>query len=79
MLPPEYINELSKLRFDVKPMDYDEILDVLQKELDKTQFPIFKSVDKEVLGSASIVISTLGIVVAFSLLPPLSFIMILKS
>lgn len=54
MIPYEYVNELSKLRFDVKPMDYNEILDVLEKELDKTQFPIFKSIDKEILGSASI-------------------------
>ena len=54
MLPSEYINELSKLRNEVKPMEYDEIIQIITEELDKSKFPIFKSIDKNPLGSASI-------------------------
>ena len=35
MLPQEYIDELSKLRYDVKPMSYQEVLDILNEEYDK--------------------------------------------
>lgn len=54
MLPDDYINELSKLRNDVKPMEYEEIIKIISEELDKSKFPIFKSIDKVPLGSASI-------------------------
>ena len=51
MLPDNYIEELSKLRNDVKPMEYDEILNIISEELDKSKFPIFKSIDRIPLGS----------------------------
>lgn len=54
MLPKEYILELSKLRSNVKPMTYQEILDILRDEYDKKLFKIFLSIDREPLGSASI-------------------------
>jgi len=54
LLPNEYIEELGKLRSDVKPMDYQQILDILKEEYDKHLFLIFSSIDREPLGSASI-------------------------
>ena len=54
MLPEEYIIELSKLRNEVTPMEYEEILEIISEELDKSQFPIFKTIDRVPLGSASI-------------------------
>lgn len=54
MLPEEYIEELSKLRSNVNPMSYQEILDILKEEYDKKLFQIFLSIDRNPLGSASI-------------------------
>lgn len=54
MLPQEYIDELSKLRYDVKPMSYQEVLDILNEEYDKRLFQLFLSIDRNPVGSASI-------------------------
>lgn len=54
IVPKEYIDELSKLRSDVLPMSYQEILDILKDEYDKNLFQIFLSIDRNPLGSASI-------------------------
>lgn len=54
MLSSEYIEELSKLRNEVKPMSYQEVLDILNEEFDKRLFQIFISIDRVPLGSASI-------------------------
>lgn len=54
LLPPEYIAELAKLRCDVQPMDYQEILDILRNEYHVQLFQIFLYIDKNPLGSASI-------------------------
>ncbi len=54
MLSKEYIDELGKLRNEVNPMSYQEVLDILNEEFDKRLFQIFISIDREPLGSASI-------------------------
>lgn len=54
MLPQEYIIELSKLRSNVNPMGYQEILNILTEEYDKKLFQLFLSIDRNPLGSASI-------------------------
>lgn len=54
ILSKEYTTELSKLRSDVLPMSYQEILDILKEEYDKNLFQIFLSIDRQPLGSASI-------------------------
>lgn len=54
MLPSDYIEELSKLRSNVNPLTYQEILDILRKEYDTRLFQIFLSIDRIPLGSASI-------------------------
>lgn len=54
MVPQEYTFELSKLRSSVKPMSYQEILDILREEYDRKLFQIFLSIDRTPLGSASI-------------------------
>ena len=54
LLPPEYIDELSKLRSEVNPMSYQEVLDILNKEYDRKLFQIFLSIERKELGSASI-------------------------
>lgn len=54
MLPANYIDELSKLRSNVNPMPYQEILDILREQYDKQLFQLFLSIDRNPLGSASI-------------------------
>lgn len=54
MLPNDYIKELSKLRTNVSPMSYQEILEILKEEYDKPLFLLFRSIDRKPLGSASI-------------------------
>ena len=53
LLPTKYITELSKLRSDVTPIDYDEIIDLLRKEYSNFD-DIFVEVSKKPIGSASI-------------------------
>ena len=54
LVPAEYCNELKKLRSQVKPMTYGEVIDILNREYDNKTFEIFKSIDETPIGSASI-------------------------
>lgn len=54
MLSREYVDELSKLRTEVSPMPYQEILDILKEEYDKPLFLLFRSINRHPIGSASI-------------------------
>ena len=54
LLSDDYINELSKLRSKVKPMEYSEVLEILEAETSKKIFDIFEKIDTKPLGSASI-------------------------
>lgn len=54
ILSKDYIDELSKLRNEVNPISYQEVLDILNEEFDKKLFQIFLSIEREPLGSASI-------------------------
>ena len=54
LVPEEYCMELKKLRSQVKPMSYGEIVDILNREYDNKTFEIFKSIEETPIGSASI-------------------------
>ena len=54
LVPEEYCLELKKLRSQVKPMTYGEIIDILNREYDNKTFEIFKSIEEVPIGSASI-------------------------
>ena len=54
LVPTEYCNELKKLRSQVKPMTYGEVIDILNREYDNKTFEIFKSIEETPIGSASI-------------------------
>jgi ubiquinone biosynthesis protein len=54
LLSGEYVNELGKLRNEVNPMSYQEVLDILNEEYDKNLFQLFLSIERNPLGSASI-------------------------
>ncbi len=54
ILPKEYCEELAKLRSEVKPMPYEEVIRVLEKAYGKPVGQVFESIKKEPLGSASI-------------------------
>lgn len=54
MLSAEYCFELSKLRSEVKPMGFEEVRSVLEREYGKDYTEIFRSIDEEPIGSASI-------------------------
>ncbi len=54
LLPDEYCRELALLRSAVRPMDFDEVRQVLEREYGKDCTEIFRFVDEIPLGSASI-------------------------
>lgn len=54
MIPSEYCDELARLRTEVKPMPFDEVLKVLEAELGDAPDKHFSHVDEEPYGSASI-------------------------
>lgn len=54
LLPEAYTDELSKLRDNVAPMSYQEVLDILNAQYDKKIFQLFFSIDRNPIGSASI-------------------------
>ena len=54
IIPKEYCDELSHLRNQVKPMNYDKVLEILDREYKGTTFEIFSSIDEIPIGSASI-------------------------
>ena len=54
ILSEEYITELAKLRNDVKPMPFLEVIDIIRQEYSTSLFQIFSKIEKKPLGSASI-------------------------
>ena len=59
LISQNYIDELKKLRCSVKPMEYEEIKTILNKEYSNVE-EIFSSIEKEPIGSASIAQTHLG-------------------
>ncbi len=54
MLPHEYCEELSKLKENVKPLSFDIVKDVIEKELNINIHDVFKEICEIPIGSASI-------------------------
>ena len=54
LVPKEYCDELKKLRSQVKPMTYGEVMDILNVEFNDEVDNIFLSIDEVPIGSASI-------------------------
>ena len=54
VIPKEYCDELSHLRNQVRPMSYEKVLEILDREYKGKTSEIFKSIEKEPIGSASI-------------------------
>lgn len=54
MLSDEYIKELSKLRSEVMPMSYSEVLEIIDEEYDCKIHEVFLKIDMRCVGSASI-------------------------
>ena len=53
-LPHEYCDELMKLQTEVKPLPFETIISVIEQEYSCPWSKVFSSIDREVLGSASI-------------------------
>lgn len=53
LVPAEYCEALANLRANVEPMSFDEVYEILEKELNNLD-NIFKYISKECIGSASI-------------------------
>lgn len=54
ILPAEYCDAFAKLRSDVKPMPFETVREVVERELDEPLEDIFSEFDERALGSASI-------------------------
>ncbi len=54
IIPEEYCDELTRLRTDVMPMDFDIVLAMLESEYAQPPSQVFASIDSESSGSASI-------------------------
>jgi len=54
MLPPEYIQELSKLQDHVPPVSFDQILPVIEQALGKPWQEVFSSIASDPLAAASV-------------------------
>lgn len=54
MIPQEYCTEFEKLRSDVIPLPFDQILETIESELHCSAMDVFESIDPVPLGSASI-------------------------
>ncbi len=54
VIPKEYCDELSHLRNQVKPMPYEKVLEILDKEYQGRTDEIFESIEEKPIGSASI-------------------------
>lgn len=54
IIPKEYCDELSHLRNQVKPMPYEKVLEILDREYKGKTSEIFSKVEKIPIGSASI-------------------------
>ncbi len=53
-LPKEYCEELEKLRSNVPPMPYEEVVRVIERSYNRDLGDVFSSFEKEPLGAASI-------------------------
>ena len=53
LLPAEYIEELAKLQSTVRPFPYDQVVEVITRELKAPPEKVFKEFDKEPLAAAS--------------------------
>ncbi|MDO4548486.1 MAG: AarF/UbiB family protein [Clostridia bacterium] len=54
ILPKEYCESLKKLRGDVAPMPYGQVMEIIEKVYAKPVDEVFSDFDREALGSASI-------------------------
>lgn len=54
IIPKEYCGELKHLRSNVKPMPFNKVLEILDKQYDGKTFEIFKTIEEIPIGSASI-------------------------
>ncbi|MGN1402240.1 MAG: ABC1 kinase family protein [Bacillus sp. (in: firmicutes)] len=54
MLPVAYCEELMKLRAEVKPLPFEEVVMMIEKEYGKPVGEVFRFIDEKPLGSASI-------------------------
>ncbi|WKY42909.1 AarF/UbiB family protein [Eubacteriaceae bacterium ES2] len=54
ILSNEYCEELQKLRSQVKPMEYEMVIATIEEEYDALVETVFKKINQEPLGSASI-------------------------
>ena len=54
ILPPEYLEALSKLRDDVKPLPATDVLRVVEAELGVPVSKVFRSFNRRPIGSASL-------------------------
>lgn len=54
ILPKAYCDELMKLRASVKPLDWDDVVRAIREEYGGGPEEVFRSFDREPLGSASI-------------------------
>lgn len=54
LIPEGYCQELTRLRTEVKPMKFDEVISVLESEYGQNYCDFFSTLDEKPLGSASI-------------------------
>ena len=54
LVPEEYITELERLKDDVKPMPFDDVVNTIESEFGAKLASIFSKFKKEPVGSASI-------------------------
>lgn len=54
LLPKEFTDELKKLQDEVEPVTFDQLSDVLEKELHEPVESVFQSIERQPLGAASI-------------------------
>ena len=54
ILPESFCQELTRLRTDVDPMTYEEVLQTLRAEYDRPLEELFDAIDPNPLGSASV-------------------------
>ena len=54
LFPPAWIGELEKLHSEVAPVEFDELLPELERALGRSPFEVFREVDRQPHGAASI-------------------------
>jgi ubiquinone biosynthesis protein len=57
LLPPPFIEELSKLQDKVQPIPFDQVKDLVEKELNGSLETLFQSFDSEPIASASMALA----------------------